>query len=50
MKDSVDEWVDVLLNSKHLAAQLTQGDISLEYYRSQMSYEFGDIIREVLGT
>ncbi len=48
MKDSIDEWVDILLQAKHLAAQLAQGDISLEYYRSQMSYEFGEIIRGIL--
>ena len=49
MVDSIDEWVDVLLHSKEMAAQLGQGDISLEYYKSQMSYEFGDILRSVLG-
>jgi len=49
MEDSIDEWVDILLTSKELAAQLAQGDISLESYRSQMSYEFGDILREILG-
>ena len=48
MKDSIDEWIDMLLKAKHLAAQLAQGDISLEYYRSQISYEFGEIIRNIL--
>jgi SNF2 family DNA or RNA helicase len=49
MEDSIDEWVDVLLQSKQLAAQYAQGDISAEFYRSQMSYEFGDVLRKVLG-
>lgn len=49
MEDSIDEWVDLLLHSKQLAAQLAQGDISLDYYRSQMSYAFGDILRGILG-
>jgi SNF2 family DNA or RNA helicase len=49
MQDSIDEWVDILLTAKHLAAQLAQGDITLEYYKSQISYEFGVIIREVLN-
>ncbi len=49
MKDSIDEWIDLLLQAKSLAAQLTQGDISLEYYRSQISYEFGDMLRKVLN-
>lgn len=49
MHDSIDGWVDVLLQAKRLAAQLAQGDISLEYYQSQMTYSFGDILREILN-
>lgn len=49
MQDSIDEWIDVLLHSKQLAAQLSQGDISLEHYRRNMSYDFGTIIRDILG-
>ena len=50
MKDSIDEWVDILLNAKHLAAQLGQNDITLEYYRSQISYSFGEIVKQILRT
>lgn len=49
MEESVDEWVDVLLQAKQLAAQLSQGDISLEFYRSQISYGFGEILEHVLN-
>jgi len=49
MKNSIDEWVDVLLKAKHLAAQLAQGDISIKYYRTQISYEFGEIIKNILA-
>jgi SNF2 family DNA or RNA helicase len=49
MEDSIDEWVDVLLRAKHLAAQLAQGDISRNYYKSQMPYEFGDVLKQILG-
>jgi len=49
MKDSIDEWVDVLLEGKHLAAQLAQGDISLSYYKTKMSYDFGTIIKNILN-
>ena len=49
MQDSIDEWVDVLLHSKQLAAQLAQGDVSLEYYQSQMSYDFAHVLRAVLN-
>lgn len=31
-RETIDEWVDTLLNAKHQAAQLTQGDISLEEF------------------
>ena len=48
MKDSIDEWIDILLQSKTLAAQLAQRDISIEYYKSQISYEFGEILRNIL--
>ena len=48
MSESVDEWIDILLHSKELAAQLAQGDISLEYYNSKMSYAFGEIIKNIL--
>jgi len=49
MDESIDEWIDVLLQSKEFAAQLVQGDISLEYYRSKMSYSYGEIIKNILG-
>ena len=49
MEDSIDEWVDLLLRMKHLAAQLAQGDISLQYYKGQVSYDFGTVLREMLG-
>lgn len=49
MADSIDEWVDVLLTCKHLAAQLAQGDITPAFYRSQMTYDFGTVLREILG-
>ena len=48
MEDSIDEWVDTLLHAKRIAAQLAQGDISYEYYKSQMTYEFNDILKNIL--
>ena len=50
MRDSIDEWIEALLYSKQVAAQLAQGDISRDSYRAQMSYDFGDILRGILGT
>ena len=49
MKDSVDEWVDVLLHAKQMAARLGQGDVNLQVYQSKSGYEFADILKEVLG-
>jgi SNF2 family DNA or RNA helicase len=48
-KDTVDEWVDVLLSAKHLAAKLGQGDITKAEYEAEASYAFGEMIRDVLG-
>jgi SNF2 family DNA or RNA helicase len=47
--DTIDEWVDVLLAAKHLAAQLGQGDITLDQYSKQATYTYGAMIRDVLG-
>jgi SNF2 family DNA or RNA helicase len=49
MEESIDQWVDALLRAKDLAAKLTQGDISQEYFRSQISYKFIDIIKDILN-
>ncbi|NLZ05732.1 MAG: DEAD/DEAH box helicase [Phycisphaerae bacterium] len=49
MRESVDEWIELLLHAKSLAARLAQGDISLDYYQAQMSYDFGTIVRGILG-
>ena len=49
MRDSIDEWIETLLESKLLAAQLAQRDISMDYYRSQIRYDFGEIMRRILG-
>jgi SNF2 family DNA or RNA helicase len=48
-RDTVDEWVDVLLSAKQLAAALGQGDISKRVYQSEASYDFGEMVREILG-
>lgn len=48
-RDTVDEWVEVLLAAKHLAARLGQGDITKEQYQAEASYTFGEMIKDVLG-
>ncbi len=49
MQDSIDEWIDALLESKHLSAQLTQGDITIQEFKFRMTYEFGDVIKNILN-
>jgi SNF2 family DNA or RNA helicase len=46
---TVDEWVDSLLAAKRLAAQLAQADVSPEEYGRLANYDFGRIVRAVLG-
>ena len=46
MKESVDEWVDVLLHAKQMAASLGQGDVELQEYQSKAGYDFADILKE----
>lgn len=48
MRDSIDEWVDVLMQAKSAAAQLGQGDIDVTEFREYMRYDFGEILNEIL--
>lgn len=48
-EDTVDEWVDALLAAKKLAAQLGQADIDATEYQRLADYDFGRIVREILG-
>jgi SNF2 family DNA or RNA helicase len=48
-RDTVDEWIDLLLVAKELAAHLAQGDITKSEFQRSMSYDFGAVIKQVLG-
>lgn len=48
IEDSVDIWIDRLLNAKQYAAFLAQGDIQLSKYEESVDYSYGKIIREIL--
>ncbi len=50
MTDSIDEWVAVLLEAKHTAAQLAQGDLSPLDFQAKMRYDFGQVLAGILGT
>ncbi|MCM1126493.1 MAG: DEAD/DEAH box helicase [Lachnospiraceae bacterium] len=48
IENSVDVWIDKLLNAKQYAAFLAQGDIQLPEYVERADYSYGEIIREIL--
>ena len=49
MPDSIDEWVAVLLEAKHAAARLTQGDVTVTDFSSKMRYDFPQVLSGILG-
>lgn len=49
IKDSIDEWIDVLLKAKQNAAFVVQGDISKEKYQRDADYSFGEMVKNILG-
>lgn len=46
--DTIDEWIDILLEAKQNAAKLSQGDITIQEYRKTADYSFGEIVRTIL--
>jgi hypothetical protein len=49
MRDSIDEWIEALIDQKRLAAQLTQGDITADEYKAKADFSFADILDDILG-
>jgi len=49
MQDSVDEWIESLIEEKRLAALLTQGDIDQAAYADRATLSFFDILKGILG-
>lgn len=47
--DSIDKWIDILLQAKQNAAFLAQGDYKLARYQTSMDYSFGDLVKEILN-
>lgn len=48
-KNTIDEWVDSLLNSKHQAAQLAQGDINEAEFNSNFNFDLSGALSEILN-
>ena len=49
IENSIDEWVDLLLQAKQNAAFLAQGDYQLAKYKSMIDYSYGDLIKDILS-
>jgi SNF2 family DNA or RNA helicase len=47
-RSSIDEWIDKLIQAKHYAALLAQGDIPKEEYAVAADYSYAEIVREIL--
>jgi len=48
MRDSVDEWIESLIEEKRLAALLTQGDIDAKTYAESATLSFFEILQGIL--
>lgn len=49
VSDSIDKWIDILLQAKQNAAFLAQGDYKLAKYQSSMDYSFGELVKKILN-
>ena len=47
-KNSIEEWVESLVNAKQMAAQYVQGDILLNEYQEKINYSFNNILQDIL--
>lgn len=47
--DSIDEWVNLLVEQKRLAAQLVQGDITADTYAERVDLSYSSILVGILG-
>ena len=48
-ENTIDEWVDMLLNAKYQAAQLTQGDISRETFDTVFQCDLSAALAKILS-
>ena len=49
IKNSIDDWIDQLVEAKSLFAQLSLGDLKSGDFKTKIKYNFGNIIREILN-
>ena len=47
-RDTIDDWVDMLLNAKYQAAQLAQGDIARETFDENFQCDLSPMLAQIL--
>ena len=47
-ENSIDLWVESLLEAKEVAARFGQGDISQKEYSERISFDFTDLLHDIL--
>jgi SNF2 family DNA or RNA helicase len=47
--ETIDDWIDLLLEAKQNAAALVQKDVSLNVYKKKADYSFGDVVKAILN-
>ena len=48
-KNSVEEWIEALVQAKESAASFVQGDIDGESFADKIRYDFDEILHNVLN-
>jgi SNF2 family DNA or RNA helicase len=46
--NSIDDWIEALLEAKEVAARYGQGDINEDEYNERISFDFADILKDIL--
>lgn len=49
MRDSIDQWINLLIQAKNDIAKLGQGDITIDEFREKIDYSFGNVLRRILN-
>ena len=48
-KNTIDEWIDELLNAKHQAAKLVQGDIKKSEFKKEFDFDLSASLAQILS-
>ena len=47
-EDSIDDWIEALLDAKEVAARFGQGDIDEKEYSKRINFDFAEILKDIL--